>query len=328
MASQAPAPAAAEAASEGDDATKSAISRVVKARAGIYTDKAAHPEFAKVVLVTAANSAYMDFYRNWECAAKRFGLDWAVIANDDGAAKQVTAERALPVMGLGTKVSDMVGWGNIKLDFIGRNKLEIAAHIITATGLDVIFTDSDNMFLQDPFRAGISLGDLIRTRKYDYIYQPELNKRPPDGYKSPGDGGNTGFWYASARKPAKLAKFFRLVMSRVDERLAEGHGCADQPKWWQTWNEMRKGKQPELFGFKCARMCGQKPTCETDSEDTIEYCGMDPRVHATGWENAGKWKGELATYHANYAAGPAKIGKLKDVGMWDLWDKSAGECKT
>merc|ERR1711957_685528 len=99
------------------------------------------------------------------------------------------ADRALPVVG--RKVSDMVGWGNVKLDYVGLNKMMTVWLVMNLTGLDIIFTDCDNVFLQDPFRVGISLGSLIRQSTYDYIYQAELHERQKKDYKSPGDGGNT-----------------------------------------------------------------------------------------------------------------------------------------
>lgn len=45
-------------------------------------------------------------------------------------------------------------------------------------GLGVVFTDADNMFRGDPFAKGVHLGDLIRSSKYDYVYQEELAKAP------------------------------------------------------------------------------------------------------------------------------------------------------
>ena len=92
----------------------------MKKRAGVYLDKQAHPEFANVVLVTAANHAYFSIYNNWRCNAERHGLDWAVVANDEDAFKHL-GDRGM--LAMGEKVSGMNGWGSAKLDSVGRNKM-------------------------------------------------------------------------------------------------------------------------------------------------------------------------------------------------------------
>ena len=125
---------------------------VVKKRAGVYKDKDAHPEFASVVLLTAANYAYFSIYNNWRCNAERHGLDWAVIANDDKAFEELGPDRGL--LAIGEKVSGMNGWGSAKLDSVGRNKMFMVLTIMRIADLGVVFTDADNMFLGDPFAQG------------------------------------------------------------------------------------------------------------------------------------------------------------------------------
>ena len=82
----------------------------------MYKDKDAHPEFASVVLLTAANYAYFSIYNNWRCNAEKHGLDWAVIANDDKAFEELGPDRGL--LAIGEKVSGMNGWGSAKLDSV------------------------------------------------------------------------------------------------------------------------------------------------------------------------------------------------------------------
>merc|ERR1719229_532662 len=110
----------------------------------------------------------------------------------------------------------------------------VVLQLLNLTGLDVVFSDADNVFHHDPFGQATSLGGLIRSGKYDYVYQAELRARPKrSDYKSPGDGGNTGFFYASGRrKPAGIQGLFRAVVAEVDANLRQkGHG-ADQPIFW------------------------------------------------------------------------------------------------
>lgn len=301
------------------------IARVARARAGLYKDKTSHPEFAHTVLVTGANFAYFPFYENWRCFAERHGLDWAVIANDDEAYKRLGTDRGMPV--LGEKISGMVGWGNVKLDSVGRNKMFMMVQIMNLTGLDILFSDADNVFRMDPFRPGVSIGDLIRSRKYDYIYEEELQKAPPKGHVAPGDGGNTGFFYvAGSRKPQRIQAFFTAVVDKVDSiRRKNRNSGADQPIFWDVMNEMRRsqGREEGRFGFRCAKMCGQQPTCKASDEETLEYCAMDPFMHPTGWEDPPP---SSASYHANYATNEGKIGKLKKAKVWVTVNSATGAC--
>lgn len=308
------------------EVAKREIARVAKLRAGVYQDRGGHPAFATTLLVTAANYAYFSIYQNWRCAASRWGLDWAVVANDDESYRHLGRDRALPI--LGRKVTEMVGWGNIKLDHVGRNKMMTIVLLVNLTGLDVVFTDCDNVFLQDPFRVGVSLGDLIRSQKYQYLYQPELDKRPRPGYRSPGDGGNTGFFYvAGSRKGPNIQALFQAVVDKVDAQLVQNRGGADQPIFWQVFNDLRASRgNGGKWGFKCVRNCGDAASCQAPDVDTLDYCGLDPLVHPTGWEDAAKWIDTIATYHANYATNNDKIKKLEKVGGWGLWDSAKDAC--
>jgi len=298
----------------------------VQKRVGVYADKAAHPEFGKVLLLTSANAAYFPVYRTWECWASRHGLDWAVIANDDEAYRQLGPDRGIAV--IGEKVSGMVGWGSAKLDHLGRNKYAVVLSIMRLSGVDVMFSDADNMFHRDPFAQGVSLGDLIRSQKYDYVYQEELQKRPDPSHVAPGDGGNTGFWYAAGSRKPHIQTFLAVALADVDRVQASNdmHIGADQNIFWNMFNDLRNshGSKQGTYGFKCASFCGKSATCEASSEETLDYCNMDPIMHPTGWEEANP--AEFVTYHANYVANEMKIKKLEKMQLWGIWDANTGKC--
>ena len=330
MESKTPAPrevkATFEAPSTSDEERR--VLEVVKKRAGVYKDKEMHPEFSSVVLLTAANFAYFSIYNNWRCNAEKHGLDWAVIANDDKAFEELRPDRGL--LAIGEKVSGMNGWGSAKLDSVGRNKMFMVLTIMRAADLGVVFTDADNMFLGDPFATGVHLGDLIRSGKYDYVYQEELAQAPAKGHVVPGDGGNTGFFYATPQNNKKMISFFADVVAEVDrqreeafQRQGERLG-ADQPIFWQIMQKLRStnGKIGP-GGFKCVRLCKHNPTCKAQAEETLNYCSMNPFLHPTGWEEP---PNGLVTYHANYAANEAKIEKLKKAGVWDAWSVEKQTC--
>eukprot|EP00931_Biecheleriopsis_adriatica_P090926 TRINITY_DN6482_c0_g1_i4.p1 TRINITY_DN6482_c0_g1~~TRINITY_DN6482_c0_g1_i4.p1 ORF type:complete len:674 (-),score=149.64 TRINITY_DN6482_c0_g1_i4:88-2109(-) len=302
--------------------------QVVQKRKGLYVDKSAHPVFSDVILLTGANYAYFKVYNNWRCNAEKHGLDWAVIANDDQAQANLESDRALPV--LGEKVSGMNGWGSAKLDSVGRNKMFMVLTIMKLAGLGVVFSDADNMFRGDLFAEGVHLGDLIRSGKHDYVYQEELSKAPEKGHVVPGDGGNTGFFYATPKRKPKMLTFFAAVVDEVDRQREESFRKngerlgADQPIFWQIMQKLRAtGGKPGPGGFKCVHLCNQNPTCKAAEEDTMDYCSMDAFTHPTGWEKCPK---TAVTYHANYAANEDKIAKLEKAGLWNAWLEKSGKC--
>jgi len=182
--------------------------------------------------------------------------------------------------------------------------------------------------LRDPFAVGVSLGDMIRSQKYDYLYQQELAKRQEPGYVSPGDGGNTGFFYVQgSKKTGNMIKLFQAVVDKVDSFVDNGKNGADQPIFWQEFNEMRgRGLRGGPWGFKCVSLCGREPSCKADEADTLNYCGLDPWLHPTGWEDIEKWKDTVATYHANYAANELKEAKMARSGGYGYWDKGGQTC--
>ena len=245
-----------------------------------------------------------------------------MIANDDKAFEELGPDRGL--LAIGEKVSGMNGWGSAKLDSVGRNKMFMVLtimKIMKAADLGVVFTDADNMFLGDPFAQGVHLGDLIRSGKYDYVYQEELAQAPAKGHVVPGDGGNTGFFYATPQNNKKMITFFTDVVAEVDRQREEAFRRsgerlgADQPIFWQIMQKLRStnGKIGP----------GRNPTCKAQAEETMNYCSMNPFLHPTGWEEP---PSDLVTYHANYAANEAKIEKLKKAGVWDAWSVEKQMC--
>ena len=73
----------------------STIAKAARRHAGLYKDKQAHPALSRVVLVVACNYPLIGMLRDWECAAKRMGLDWLVVALDKQTFNHHGPERAV-----------------------------------------------------------------------------------------------------------------------------------------------------------------------------------------------------------------------------------------
>mmetsp|Transcript_27516 Transcript_27516/g.64135 ORF Transcript_27516/g.64135 Transcript_27516/m.64135 type:complete len:366 (+) Transcript_27516:34-1131(+) len=270
--------------------------QVLRDHAGLYRDKTAHIEFKEVVLLTAANFAYLDFLANWECYAERLGLDWVAIALDPQAYAKLDPTRTLQASGETSAVS--MEFRSKTFNIMALNSLTSVLNVMKL-GFDVVFSDTDNVFLSDPFRAGISLGDLIREQKYDYIYQ--LNWPGPRPYTRGQeiDEGNTGFYYASLRRKPKSMN--RLWEATLQEALRHQH-LDGQTNFWKAV-------------LPCFRICQQDRNCSLQEDSTLDYCEMDPFLHRTGWgkrDDVGP-----VSYHANFKVGrESKISAMINMGVW------------
>eukprot|EP00438_Fugacium_kawagutii_P020615 Skav206476 [mRNA] locus=scaffold1672:270019:270729:- [translate_table: standard] len=189
---------------------------------------------------------------NWECFAKRSGLDWMVMAIDQELQTHL-GERSFLATGQ--------QWGkaeafNSPLGFkvITCNKLRTILTILQETNLDIVFTDADNVFKSDPFLPSLSLGSMIRSQKYDYIYSRKIEpggqnifKLNPEVYHQEPIKGNTGFYYVSSRKPFLAQKMFEIGVEWCDRRPS----LDDQENFWDGFVATRKKKSTEKGFIGC-----------------------------------------------------------------------------
>lgn len=291
---------------------------VIKRHAGLYNDRNSHTDFKQTVLVTASNLAYREYLANWRCHADRLKLDYVVVAMDPETFKEVGPERAILVNSSGGYRRGLSGFRSRGFNAISCNKMKMVLEILQETGLDVVFSDPDNVLRKDPFAVGASLGDEMRLGAYQYIYQQNHAEAP--GKHSRGKEvreANTGFYFVSGtQKQTSVRSLFSAALQECKERPKYD----DQTNFWLALRNMRSGKGKDRYGsgsFECADLCGSGPTCQAKEEEVLSYCEMDPWQHATGgWDVKASPK-DLVTFHANFASGDGKIQKLKDNGLWD-----------
>mmetsp|Transcript_122607 Transcript_122607/g.358066 ORF Transcript_122607/g.358066 Transcript_122607/m.358066 type:complete len:348 (-) Transcript_122607:252-1295(-) len=299
------------------------FSKVVK-HAGLYMNKHAHPEFSNTVLVTAGNIAYSDMLRNWRCHADKLGLDYVIIALDPDIYNAADRDRSLLIDG-GKYFRGAARFRQGHFNEMSCSKVRIVLDILIHTGLNVVFSDPDNVFRHDPFARGVSLGDKMRLGTFQYIYQQNHGKRNPPNESDIGsevEEGNTGFYFVSGSSKRKgVQSLFRAALAECSQHK----NIDDQTNFWKALKTVRRGLARSAFGadsFACASLCGRgSPACgQEGGEGVFDYCEMDPWNHATGWEVAG-WKGpqKIVTYHANFIGGNLtnKMGKLRRNGFWD-----------
>jgi len=297
--------------------------QTVRQHAGLYTDKSAHPEFEKTVLVTASNMAYAPMLKNWRCHADKLGLDYVIIAFDEQLVQDLGRDDRVMHMD-GADFPEHSSFRKGHFNEMSCMKIQIVKEIMAKTGFNVVFSDPDNIFRGDPFAQNVSLGGKMRSGKYEYIYQQNHGRRNLPNSSDIGaevNEGNTGFYYVSGtRKEKGVQGLFEAALTECSKH----RNIDDQTNFWQALKTIRQGQGRATYGagnFACANLCGQGKTCSALEEDVMNYCEMDPWNHATGWELP-YYRGEkqIVTYHGNFIGGGMsnKIGKINRNGFWDV----------
>ena len=206
----------------------------LRRHAGLYLDKKKAPELKDVLLLTAGNTGYLEMLSNWECSAKRLGLDWMVIAMNQEL-QQRLGERSFLATGQEWETAEAF---NSKVGFkvISSNKIRTVLDVLRSSKLDIVFSDADNVFKSDPFLPSLSLGSMMRSGKYDYIYgrkiEPggqKIQDLNPGVYHQEPIKANTGFYYVSGRKgPRIVQRIFEIAVKWCDDRPE----LDDQENFW------------------------------------------------------------------------------------------------
>ena len=147
------------------------VPQLLRDHAGLYLDKTRAPELSNALLLTAANYGYMDMLRNWECYARKLGLDWLVVALDDQVYQELGPERSF--LTVGERHGSYERFGSPGFKIVGCNKLRSMLSVLVETQLDVVFSDGDSVFKSDPFLPSLSLGSMMRSGKYDMILRTQ-----------------------------------------------------------------------------------------------------------------------------------------------------------
>jgi len=308
----------------------------IREHAGLYVDKSAHPEHRNAILVTASNIAYADMLKNWRCQADKLGLDYLVIAFDPELLKVAGSKHTVLADGLnGHYYPEHARFREGHFNEISCLKVRMVQQIMRLTGLNIVFSDPDNVFRKDPFSRSASLGSKMLSGKYDYIYQQNNGWAPNrSNIGAEVEEGNTGFYFVSPRKQKGVQALFESALTECrNNRLVD-----DQSNFWGALRKIRGGKGRAEYGpnnFACADLCGRGPTCPAPRAEVLSYCEMDPYSHITGWEISDlpqqDQQAQVATYHSNWCRSPEgvlggmdkKIEKLARNGFWH--DECAGQ---
>lgn len=277
---------------------------------GIDTD----PAFDNVVLLVAANHGYRQMLDLWEriVSSQSLSLRYVIVAMDrqlyhrllsrGRRNMQTTPSVLLATHRTPTGASD---FRSPAFNSITCNKMRVVLDILQHCKTDVVFSDVDNIFLKDPFQG--ELGSLIRSGKFDYIYQ----HNDPEGSASCWRGdmaeeGNTGFYYLS-----HTAHSVHDVIRRTLEQCEQSDNDLDDQTLF--WNVMR-----QHFHRKSYSHCDENgerrvfPGDFNSHEDPpTSMCCLDSERYPIGVGNVTEL---TQTYHANFLVGKeSKMNRIRQV---------------
>jgi hypothetical protein len=155
--------------------------------------------------------------------------------------------------------------------------------VLRDCNVDVLFSDADNVFLQDPFQH--DLGKMILSRKYDYIYQPNdgFTQSPrTHGCMTSGRAtkqGNTGFHYLRSSK--SMDRILEETIRRCDY---PNNTRDDQHIFWEVMRKEINKKTMKHCPPHSYRNFNQTapPAAESNEDDVGSLCCMDPYYYPTG----------------------------------------------
>lgn len=294
---------------------------LLEKKTGIYMDEKKSQQLANVVLLTAGNFGYLTLYQNWACYAKSLGLKWLVLAADIQMYETLGPNIAILSDTASNQTSESTLFWEPKFNKLVCNKMHDVRRILLYGGVDVVFSDCDNVFRQDPFAFGVSLGDLIRTRRYDYVFQH--NSPIQEAWIHEPNEGNTGFYFVSGTK--NLAKITALFTASLTE-CKEHEELDDQSNFWSVFRRLRDGDVYRRWSasgtvdrtmndepFRGARFCDSEAN-DVEGGDILAYCSMNAYQHPAG---AHKNISDLVTFHANFITGhDKKMARLRELNLW------------
>lgn len=290
---------------------------VIRNKVGIFnqenSDSKVKDKFPDTVLLVTANYAYYNMLQNWEWLANELGLQWAVLALDERLFNELGPERAV-APDEKFAVSGQQIYRNSQFHTLSCNKMNMALEVANNCGVNVVFTDTDNVFLKNPFEH--DLGKMIRSNVYDYVYQTnnfikkERDHRCIRGY--PDGENNTGFYYI--RHGNEIYK--RVVEATMTKCHHPKNTIDDQTLFWNAFHEVK-----EEVGDGSFHHCGSYNNewnqafdmSEEENDSVFKYCCMDPYYYPIGRSRVPDDR-DIVTFHANWIRGyNAKVNKLREI---------------
>ncbi|VEU38807.1 unnamed protein product [Pseudo-nitzschia multistriata] len=314
---------------------------VIRKKAGLFDQNTSESllrgDFADTVLLVSSNYAYYNMLQNWEYMASQLHLQWAVLALDNELYEELGPSRAIPAKEEFT-VSGPQEFRKGSFQGLTCNKVRMALEVASACKMNVVFTDVDNVFFQNPFEH--DLGRLIRSQRYDYVYQPNQPAWAPLEDQclkgNPRKEANTGFYYFNHKSEI----YRNIAESMLEVCVRPENKIDDQSLFWKefwkaekriTSRNQTEGSDASFHHCDLSEYVNpwsqQNNFSKTSGSNKriFQYCCLDPYFYPIGKHNArdGPSNKNPVTYHANYASKYGrKVEKLvharSDGYGWDM----------
>lgn len=203
-------------------------------------------------------------------------------------------------------------------------------------------------FFKNPFEH--DFGKLIKTKRYDYIYQPNTPASKPRESQclqgKPRHEANTGFYYFSHE-----SETYKTIIERTLKRCKRQRNKLDDQKlFWQELWKVKKKLEGSLKSSNSSDVAASTSSNYTavfqhcqlaDYEDStivpnyqtngkkyssFQYCCIDPYYYPIGKhdERRGPPNRDPVTYHANFGSKYEKKVKKLEFARRDGygWNKS------
>jgi len=164
---------------------EAAINRTV----GVYVnnERAKDLHLERTLIMTATNFGFLNHLQNFNCFLQRLGLKFLVVAFDEAAHEFISKETSMQsVLWTRTVDKNAVNFGTHGFAVISELKYHAVLEAMKL-GYDVIFSDTDVLFLQNPVPYLIS-------QQVDYVHSFN-NFCPAPYFNYMLEEGNTGFYY-------------------------------------------------------------------------------------------------------------------------------------
>jgi len=210
---------------------------------GLYAnDEVVDEALQNVVLLTAANLGYYPMLQTWESYASAANLKWAVLSLDEWVVQHHKGVNTIPTHP-GFFQSRSQRYSSKGYHQLGCNKWRSVLSILERCQVDIIFSDVDNLFLQDPFSDESDLGQKLRSpNQYDYIYSTPFPLSEQNQMECGNDfpkTGNTGFYFIR-HDNAYLKDAIRQTLSVCRE---ENFRLNDETIFWNIIREARRDQE-------------------------------------------------------------------------------------
>jgi len=285
---------------------------VIRKKVGLFNEETSSSplkdDFKDTILLVSSNYAYYNMLQNWEYLANELGLKWAVLALDERLYEELGPEKAVAA-NHSFSVSGAQSFRRRDFSTLTCNKMRMAHDITTKCKVNVVFSDADNIFFKNPFEH--DLGRLIRSKRYDYLYQPNHPAKEPRKDRciqgQPRKESNTGFYYISHGNEV----YKRVLEATLEKCQGEGNVIDDQTLFWESFWKLKN----EIEGSKKGNFhhCGSEEYDNPDvflTKASFMWCCVDPYYYPIG---SGLNNRDPVTYHANWVGGRGYDGKVEKL---------------